>query len=213
MITLFLDTSTTKFIVGIYKDFNCLFLDIDDNNMDLSSKVLPKIDYALKKCDLMLNDINKIIVVNGPGSFTGIRVGVTIAKTLAWTKNIDILTVSSLELLATTTTDKEYVVPLIDARRDCFFSGVYLNGKNVLEDQYISKDKLIEKIKKLTSIDNVCFVSYDNINDLDINIPKLNIEKLIKKYSKKKSLNPHLVNPNYLKRVEAEEKLDDKRDK
>lgn len=213
MITLFLDTSTTKFIVGIYKDFNCLFLDIDDNNMDLSSKVLLKIDYALKKCDLMLNDINKIIVVNGPGSFTGIRVGVTIAKTLAWTKNIDILTVSSLELLATTTTDKEYVVPLIDARRDCFFSGVYLNGKNVLEDQYISKDKLIEKIKKLTSIDNVCFVSYDNINDLDINIPKLNIEKLIKKYSKKKSLNPHLVNPNYLKRVEAEEKLDDKRDK
>lgn len=213
MITLFLDTSTTKFIVGIYKDFNCLFLDIDDNNMDLSSKVLPKIDYALKKCDLMLNDINKIIVVNGPGSFTGIRVGVTIAKTLAWTKNIDILTVSSLELLATTTTDKEYVVPLIDARRDCFFSGVYLNGKNVLEDQYIPKYKLIEKIKKLTSIDNVCFVSYDNINDLDINIPKLNIEKLIKKYSKKKSLNPHLVNPNYLKRVEAEEKLDDKRDK
>lgn len=213
MITLFLDTSTTKFIVGIYKDFNCLFLDIDDNNMDLSSKVLPKIDYALKKCDLMLDDINKIMVVNGPGSFTGIRVGVTIAKTLAWTKNIDILTVSSLELLATTTTDKEYVVPLIDARRDCFFSGVYLNGKNVLEDQYISKDKLIEKIKKLTSIDNVCFVSYDNINDLDINIPKLNIEKLIKKYSKKKSLNPHLVNPNYLKRVEAEEKLDDKRDK
>lgn len=213
MITLFLDTSTTKFIVGIYKDFNCLFLDIDDNNMDLSSKVLPKIDYALKKCDLMLDDINKIMVVNGPGSFTGIRVGVTIAKTLAWTKNIDILTVSSLELLATTTTDKEYVVPLIDARRDCFFSGVYLNGKNVLEDQYISKDKLIEKIKKLTSIDNVCFVSYDNINDLNINIPKLNIEKLIKKYSKKKSLNPHLVNPNYLKRVEAEEKLDDKRDK
>lgn len=213
MITLFLDTSTTKFIIGIYKDFDCLFLDIDDNNMDLSSKVLPKIDYALKKCNLMLDDINKIMVVNGPGSFTGIRVGVTIAKTLAWTKNIDILTVSSLELLATTTTNKEYVVPLIDARRDCFFAGMYFNGKNILEDQYISRDSLMDKISKITNTQNIDFVSYDNIVDLDVHIPNLNIEKLIKKYSKKKSLNPHMVNPNYLKKVEAEEKLNDKGNK
>ncbi len=213
MITLFLDTSTTKFIVGIYRNFDCLFLDVDDNNNDLSSKVLPKIDNALKKCDLLLDDIDKIIVVNGPGSFTGIRVGVTIAKTLAWTKNIDILTISSLELLATTQSSKEYVVPLIDARRDYFYAGVYLNGKNIINDQYISRSELLEKIKKITDIDNVYFVSYDNIDNLDIHSPELVIEKIIKKYSNKKSLNPHSVNPNYLKRVEAEEKLDDKRNK
>lgn len=213
MITLFLDTSTIKFIVGIYRNFDCLFLDVDDNNNDLSSKVLPKIDNALKKCDLLLDDIDKIIVVNGPGSFTGIRVGVTIAKTLAWTKNIDILTISSLELLATTQSSKEYVVPLIDARRDYFYAGVYLNGKNIINDQYISRSELLEKIKKITDIDNVYFVSYDNIDNLDIHSPELVIEKIIKKYSNKKSLNPHSVNPNYLKRVEAEEKLDDKRNK
>ena len=213
MITLFLDTSTTKFIVGIYKNFDCLFLDVDNNNNDLSSKVLPTIDNAIKKCDLLLDDIDKIIVVNGPGSFTGIRVGVTIAKTLAWTKNIDILTISSLELLATTQSSKEYVVPLIDARRDYFYAGVYLNGKNIINDQYISRSELLEKIKKITDIDNVYFVSYDNIDNLDIHSPELVIEKIIKKYSNKKSLNPHSVNPNYLKRVEAEEKLDDKRNK
>lgn len=213
MITLFLDTSATKFIVGIYKNFDCLFLDVDDNNNDLSSKVLPTIDNALKKCDLLLDDIDKIIVVNGPGSFTGIRVGVTIAKTLAWTKNIDILTISSLELLATTESSKEYVVPLIDARRDYFYAGVYLNGKNIINDQYILRSELLEKIKKITDIDNVYFVSYDNIDNLDIHSPELVIEKIIKKYSNKKSLNPHSVNPNYLKRVEAEEKLDDKRNK
>lgn len=213
MITLFLDTSTTKFIVGIYRNFDCLFLDVDNNNNDLSSKVLPKIDNALKKCDLLLDDIDKIIVVNGPGSFTGIRVGVTIAKTLAWTKNIDILTISSLELLATTQSSKEYVVPLIDARRDYFYAGVYLNGKNIINDQYISRSELLEKIKKITDIDNVYFVSYDNIDNLDTHYPELVIEKIIKKYSNKKSLNPHSVNPNYLKRVEAEEKLDDKRNK
>lgn len=213
MITLFLDTSTTKFIVGIYKNFDCLFLDVDNNNNDLSSKVLTTIDNAIKKCDLLLDDIDKIIVVNGPGSFTGIRVGVTIAKTLAWTKNIDILTISSLELLATTKSSKEYVVPLIDARRDYFYAGVYLNGKNIINDQYILRSELLEKIKKITDIDNVYFVSYDNIDNLDIHSPELVIEKIIKKYSNKKSLNPHSVNPNYLKRVEAEEKLDDKRNK
>lgn len=213
MITLFLDTSTTKFIVGIYRNFDCLFLDVDDNNNDLSSKVLPKIDYALKKCDLLLDDIDKIIVANGPGSFTGIRVGITIAKTLAWTKNIDILTISSLELLATTQSSKEYIVPLIDARRDYFYAGIYLNGKSIMADQYISRNELLEKIKKITNLSNVYFVSYDNIDNLDIHSPELVIEKIIKKYSNKKSLNPHSVNPNYLKRVEAEEKLDDKRNK
>lgn len=213
MITLFLDTSTTKFIVGIYHDFNCLFLDIDDNNNDLSSKVLPKIDNLLKKCDLLLDDIDRIIVVNGPGSFTGIRVGVTIAKTLAWTKNIDILTISSLELLATTQSSKEYVVPLIDARRDYFYAGVYLNEKNIMSDQYISRIDLLDKIKKITNLNNVYFVSYDNIDNLDVHYPELVIEKIIKKYSKRKSLNPHSVNPNYLKKVEAEEKLNDKRNK
>ena len=213
MITLFLDTSTTKLIVGIYKDFDCIFEAIDDSANDLSSKVLPRIDYSLKKSDLLLDDIDRIIVVNGPGSFTGVRVGVTIAKTLAWTKNIDILTVSSLELLATSKTDKEYIVSLIDARRDYFYAGIYLNGKNVIEDQYISRNELLNKIDEITSIDNVSFVSYDNIDGLTITEPNLNIEKIVKKYNKKKSLNPHSVNPNYLKRVEAEEKLDDKRNK
>ena len=211
MITLFLDTSTTKLIVGLYRDFNCIFESIDDSSNDLSSKVLPQIDYALKNTDLLLDDIDRIIVVNGPGSFTGVRVGVTIAKTLAWTKNIDILTISSLELLATTVTDKKYIVSLIDARRDCFYAGMYLNSKCVIEDQYISREDLMNKIKDISELDDVVFVSYDEINNLEITRPNISIEKILKKYSKKKSLNPHSVNPNYLKRVEAEEKLDDKR--
>lgn len=211
MITLFLDTSTTKLIVGLYKEFDCIFESIDDSANDLSSKVLPQIDYALKNTDLLLDDIDRIIVVNGPGSFTGVRVGVTIAKTLAWTKNIDILTISSLELLATTVTDKKYVVSLIDARRDCFYAGMYLNGNCVIEDQYISREDLMNKIKDISELDDIAFVSYDEINNLEITRPNILIEKILKKYSKKKSLNPHSVNPNYLKRVEAEEKLDDKR--
>ena len=212
MITLFLDTSTVKLIVGIYKDNECIY-EITENSLnDLSSKVLPTIDKSLKEVNLDIDSVNKIIVVNGPGSFTGVRVGVTIAKTLAYTKSIDIITVSSLEVMATTNVETEYVVPLIDARRGYFFAGMYKNGKSVFDDLYISKEDLFNKIKRHTSLKNVTFISYTKI-EFDTILPDLNIEKIVKKYSKKKSLNPHTVNPNYLKKVEAEEKLNDKRNK
>lgn len=212
MITLFLDTSTVKLIVGIYKDNECLFICEEDSINDLSSKALPLIDKAIKSSNLTINDIDKIIVVNGPGSFTGVRVGVTLAKTLAYTKNISITPISSLEVMATTKVETEYIVPLIDARRGYFFTGMYKNGKNVFEDAYLSKEKLFNKIKRKTSFKNVTFVSYTDL-DFETIKPDLNIDKIVKKYRRRKSLNPHLVNPNYLKRVEAEEKLDDKRNK
>lgn len=212
MITLFLDTSTIKLIVGIYKDNDCLFLSEEDSTNDLSSKTLPLIDKALNESNITIDDVNKILLVNGPGSFTGVRVGVTIAKTLAYTKNIDIFTISSLEVMATTKVETEYIVPLIDARRGYFFTGMYKNGKNIFEDSYLSKEKLFNKIKRKTSLKNVTFVSYTDL-DFDTIKPEVEVDRIIKKYRRRKSLNPHSVNPNYLKRVEAEEKLDDKRNK
>ena len=212
MITLFLDTSTSKLVISIYKDNECLYINEMDNANDLSSKVLPLIKKSLEECNLMVDDINKIIVVNGPGSFTGVRVGVTVAKTLAWAKNIIINTVSSLEVIATTNIDTKYVVSIIDARRDAFYAAMYdKNGKNIIEESYITRTDLFNKIKRHASLNDITFVSYDDIKDIDTIKPKLELIKIIKKYSKKKSLNPHSVNPNYLKKVEAEEKLNDKR--
>ena len=212
MITLFLDTSTSKLIISIYKDNDCLYINEMDNANDLSSKVLPLIKKSLEECNLMVDDINKIIVVNGPGSFTGVRVGVTVAKTLAWSKNIIINTASSLEVIATTNIDTKYVVALIDARRDAFYAAMYdKNCKIIIDESYITRTDLFNKIKRHASLNDITFVSYDDIKDIDTTKPRLELIKIIKKYSKKKSLNPHSVNPNYLKKVEAEEKLNDKR--
>ena len=212
MITLFLDTSTVRLVVAIYKDNECIYLKNEDSFNDLSSKTLPLIDEAITSLKISIDDIDKIIVVNGPGSFTGVRVGVTIAKTLAYTKNISIITVSSLEVMSTTKVKTEYIVPLIDARRGYFFTGMYKNGKNIFPDSYLSKEKLFNRIKRYTSLKNVTFVSYTKL-DFETIYPDINIEKIIKKYKRRKSLIPHAVNPNYLKKVEAVEKLNDKRDK
>ena len=214
MITLFLDTSTSRLIVGIYKDNKPILLVNEKSMNDLSSRLLPIIKTALEQTKLSVDKINRIIVVNGPGSFTGVRVGVTIAKTLAWCKSIPIIPVSELELLATTKVDTNYVVPFIDARRDAFYAGMYdKKHKIVIEDSYLTRASLLNKIKRHASKKDVTFVSYDKVEGIESILPKLNIEYIVKKYAKRKSFNPHSVNPNYLKRVEAEEKLNDKRNK
>ena len=151
---------------------------------------------VLKEAVADINTVDKIFVVNGPGSSTGIRVGVTIAKTIGFCLNIPIIKLSELELLATTNTDTKYNVSLIDARRGYVYVGIYDKDLNCyLQDQHI----LLNDIKypdSYTIIDN-----YDNID----------LIKMIKKHEFDDPINPHDLKPNYLKRTEAEEKLDDKR--
>lgn len=209
MISLLIDTSANRLIIGIYKDKKQLYFENTESNNDLSRKVLPKIKDALEQVSLTINNVDEIYVVNGPGSFTGIRVGVTIAKTLAWALNIKVYTISELKLLATTNTEKKYNVPMIDARRGFVYAGMYDNNlKEIIADQYISKDELLEKIQKDYNLDDINFISYDEL--ANVSEPIINIEKLFSK-AKFKELNPHSVNPNYLKKTEAEENLNDKK--
>ena len=207
MIKLFIDTSTSKLIVGLYNDDNELYLTNIDALSDLSSKVLPEIKKALDSSNIALKDVNEIYVVNGPGSFTGLRVGITIAKTMACALNIKIYTVSELELLATSSNNK-YIASLIDARRGYVYAGLYNKDlKNIIEDQYIKLDDFKELLKKYKDSD-IDYISYDKIDGAKK--PDLNIIKLFKK-SSFKSVNAHEVKPNYLKKTEAEEKLNDKK--
>ena len=189
---LFIDTCSNCLIISTIINNKLDYFFIDKNNNDTSSKVMKVLKEAV--CDI--NTVDKIFVVNGPGSFTGIRVGVTIAKTIGFCLNIPIIKLSELELLATTKTDTKYNVSLIDARRGYVYAGIYDKDLNCyLEDQHV----LLNDIKypdSYTVIDN-----YDNIDLL----------KIIKKHEFDEPINPHDLKPNYLKRTEAEEKLDDKR--
>lgn len=189
---LFIDTCSNCLIISTIINNKIDYFFIDKNNNDTSSKVMK----VLKEAVADINTVDKIFVVNGPGSFTGIRVGVTIAKTIGFCLNIPIIKLSELELLATTNTNTKYNVSLIDARRGYVYAGIYDKDLNCyLQDQHI----LLNDIKypnSYTIIDN-----YDNID----------LIKMIKKHEFDDPINPHDLKPNYLKRTEAEEKLDDKR--
>ena len=195
MMYLLIDTSLKYPTVSIVEEDKILYLFHEEIDSDMSSKIMPIIDEGFKNINKNLIDIDKIFVVNGPGSFTGVRIGVTIGKTIAWALKKDIVTISSLEFMATTKVDTNYIVPIIDARRGNLFAGIYDKNLNIIKD-----DKLINLEELKNSIDsNYTIVSYD-LNNVDIDVLKI-----INKHKNDKSLNPHSVNPNYLKLTEAEE--------
>lgn len=199
---LLIDTSTSNITVSIVENQTILYNYSENIVLDMSSKILPIIDSGLKSLNLKLNDIDKIFIVNGPGSFTGIRVGVTVAKTIAWALKKEIIPLSSLELMATTNTDKKYLVPMIDARRGNVFAGIYDKELNFIkQDKLINLNELISNINK-----DYEFISYDNINIDGIVKPNIDVLKIINKHIHDEGVNPHNLNPNYLKLTEAEEK-------
>lgn len=201
MIYLLIDTTTSHVTVSILKNSEILYKYCKNIDSDMSSKILPIIDECLNNAGVSLNDINKIFVANGPGSFTGIRVGVTDAKTIAWALKKEIVPISSLEILATTNSTKKYLVPMIDARRGNVFAGIYDSDlNNIKSDSLISLNDLLKEIN-----DDYELISYDNLNLNNVIEPNPNIEKVIIKHLNDAGINPHNLNPKYLKLTEAEE--------
>ena len=206
MKSLFIDTSTNHLILAHF-DQNKLIDMIDQVVLkDMSSQLFLFLDELLNRNSVSVQDLEKIYVVVGPGSFTGVRIGVTVAKTMAWGLNIPIVPISSLEVLASTGGD-DYVCSFIDARRDYVYAGVYdVDLNSVISDSYVSVDNLHKMIDE--QIDgSVSYVSYDSTERFSSVFPKLDLERVISKYQDHVGVYPHMVNPVYLKLTEAEEKL------
>ena len=203
MISLLIDTCTKNVCIALFKDKTLMDKVVYSNQIDLSSNFMFLINNIFSKNNVKIEDVDKFFVAVGPGSFTGIRIGVTCAKVMAWALKKDVIPFSSLELLATVDSNNDYIVPLIDARRGYVFAGIYDNHLNcVMNDAYIKLDDLLEKIENDKS---TTYVSLDNF-DLETILPEYNVNKIIEKHFNDTPINPHSLNPNYLKKTEAEEK-------
>jgi len=202
-LTLYIDTSSSTLITGIIKDETLISEIKQPLGKDLSTNTLYLIEKMFSESLVDVNDIDKIIVVNGPGSFTGIRIGITIAKTYAWALNKEIITISSLEAMSISTNTDKYKIPYIDARRGYVYAGIYSNNNEIiLENRYIKLDELINIANKLEI--PYQFISNDNLVEDKTNYDA-NILEIVKYSKTKQSINPHAVNPIYLKKTEAEE--------
>lgn len=222
MKVLAMDTSNPTMAVAIMEDQKILGQLQTMVNKTHSKTLMPAIDFLMKSVGLTPADLDRIAVAQGPGSYTGLRIGVTTAKTLANTLSIDLVGISSLKIIAANCIDeRDWIVPLFDARRENVYAGIYQwkNQElvNILEDQHISLENLLEQLK-----DQPCrFVGAD-VKKIQPQITeKLPLAKInpvdqwdypngVVLSQLAQNENPiddiHQFLPHYLKRVEAEEK-------
>ncbi|HEY4552434.1 MAG TPA: tRNA (adenosine(37)-N6)-threonylcarbamoyltransferase complex dimerization subunit type 1 TsaB [Bacillaceae bacterium] len=119
-----------------------------------SVRVMPAIEQLMKDCGIEPSALTKIVVAKGPGSYTGVRIGVTIAKTMAWSLGIPLSGVSSLAVSAATGRYFDgYISPFFDARRGLVYTGLYrfVDGElqNVKQDTNMLAKEWAEQLRDL----------------------------------------------------------------
>ena len=201
---LYIDTSSSYLNTALVEDNNVLASINEEFGQSLSEVVVPKIVSMFQENNIEPKDIDKIIVVNGPGSFTGIRIGITIAKVYAWSLNIPITTIDSLSAMALSSKENKIHIPMINARRGYVYGAIYDEDNRILlKPQHI---KQVDLEKEYQKYPNREIISNDELEiNEQIKSYTPDFLKIVNFYKDKENINPHAVNPEYLKLTEAEE--------
>jgi len=168
MYTLILDSSNIDLSVGIASDKLIDFVSYEAWQCQ-SEYMIQEIDKLLTKHHLSRQDIKDVMVTIGPGSYTGIRIALTIAKVMALALNIPLYTVSSLQVLKK---DNEPSICLMNARSGRSYIGAYEGDTVILSDQILKNEEVLSYIKEHPNY-NVCGdTKYLNIAGYKSNVIK-----------------------------------------
>lgn len=205
------DSSNKALSVAILENDNVLAETLINVQKNHSVSLMPTIDFLMESVGLLPEDLDRIVVAQGPGSYTGLRVAVATAKMLAYSLGIELVGVSSLISLGASVKTDSLVIPLINARRNHVYAGFYKDQNTEIVEGYFSIETVLEEVKNEK---NLMFVG--EVEDFrEIILEKLPQSKIqntfpsaveIGKIGAK--LSPVDVDsfvPHYLKRVEAEE--------
>lgn len=191
-ISLFIDTSTKYLCIGIAKDNKVIYKHQKEALKQQSELTIPFLQKALNENNLTLNDIDEVNVTIGPGSFTGIRIGMCIAKVLASMNNIPLKAISSLNAYASR--GKQIVI--LDAKAKRVYLGIYNDNKNVIDETVVEIETFKEMLKDYPDYE-VVLDSYlinqeskeidviENMNRISINTKAIdNVDALVPIYLK-----------------------------
>ncbi|MEG0452479.1 MAG: tRNA (adenosine(37)-N6)-threonylcarbamoyltransferase complex dimerization subunit type 1 TsaB [Coprobacillus sp.] len=198
MTSLIMDTSNQYLMVALYEDGQCLETIQELGSKKQSENAIPYLASLLEKHHKELLDINEMIITRGPGSYTGERVAMSIAKTLSVVAPIKIKAISSLKAYA----GIDKCVSVIDARSQKVFVGVFNEGKEVIKEQLVSLTDFNDFMKDYNDyrvVGQCEIVGYENQDvDLSSNLYELSLlEEPID--------NIDAMTPYYLKDVEAKQ--------
>ena len=211
MLILGIDTSTKICTCSIFDSENGVIaetsLSVKKNHSNI---VMPIIDNLFKISDLTINDIDKIAVAIGPGSFTGVRIALGIAKGLAMALNKSLIAVNELDILeAIADGNENEVIPLIDARKE----RVYYKYQNKYVDDYlINLISNFDKNKKYIFVGdgaiNYKNILKDNLGENAIILPMYNsfprASILCELALNKEEANIYTLEPEYISKSKAE---------
>ena len=204
------DTSSKALSLAILEDKQVLAETTINIKKNHSITLMPAIDFLMASLDLTPKDLDRIVVAEGPGSYTGLRIAVATAKTLAHTLNIELIGMSSL-LSLVPRQQEGLLVPLMDARRNNVYAGFYENAKPVMPEAHLSFAEVLEKV---TDAEQVTFVGEVGpfVEQIQEQLPQASYQESLPNAANlalwawdKKADSLHDFVPNYLKRVEAEE--------
>ena len=211
MLILGIDTSTKICTCSIFDSENGVIaetsLSVKKNHSNI---VMPIIDNLFKVSDLTINDIDKIAVAIGPGSFTGVRIALGIAKGLAMALNKPLIAVNELDILeAIAGGNENEIIPLIDARKE----RVYYKYQNTYVDDYlINLISSFDKNKKYIFVGdgaiNYTNILKDNLGDNAVILPMYNsfprASILCELALNKEEANIYTLEPEYISKSRAE---------
>lgn len=188
MRTLVLDTSTNLLYISFIEDNEVIYEVKTLGLNNHSDHLLPLIEEGLKKHNLQVKDFDNIILGEGPGAYTGLRVSMSVAKMFSWTLNLPLYTISSLDLLSSGYKEDGLYVIKLRAKKGFVYHKAFkiLNGQkqNVVSDMFVSEDYIDNYNESYTLITN------DNMLVDSLNIKKDEV-KLVD--------NVHALEPNYLR--------------
>lgn len=224
MKVLAIDTSNKTMAVALAEEGNVVAVKKINIKRNHSIQLMPAVESLVKEVGWQPKDLDRIAVANGPGSYTGVRIAVTTAKTLAWALQCELVTYSSLEamVLGHSFSSDKLLCPLFDARRDNLYTGLYQitdTGKvvSVKEDRHVSLTEwliqLVELNQPIEFIGEDVGHFYNQIkeqigdrvryNSENDHLPK--VESMAINAVTQTPVSIHEVTPDYLKMTEAEE--------
>ena len=225
-----IDTSSNATSIAVIED-NKLMCEYTVNTKTThSQKLMPMIENMLKISEINVNDMDMISICQGPGSFTGLRIGMATAKALSHVNNLPIVGVNSLELLAGNMdlSDKK-ICSILDAQRTQVYMGQYKFENNKLVEiksvDVVEIDELLEELKSSNEewilVGEAVYKYEDKIKEIEnicVPAPSHNVNKAsslctiaMSKYDQNIDVyDCYTINPVYIRKSQAEVQYDEK---
>lgn len=221
-----MDTSTLTATVAVLDEDKVLGEYTLCDKLTHSQTIMPMTDEILKKLNISLEDIDVFSVCVGPGSFTGLRIGMATVKTFSQALSKPIIGVSSLDAIAYNiyTTDETLICPMIDARRSEIYNAIYQNGIKILSDRALHIDELLCELcgKKVVFCGDGALLHrelIENYGEIGWSVAPANLVlpkassvaySALKKVRNNEFDDAFTLNPVYLRKSQAEREMEEK---